>query len=124
MWGKSYLIAEDDTMTLEESLNQKLAALATLRYLSKCGSCTYQRIRTDLSGYDSQSLMRGIALAESLGGIGISIDKKKLGAVHDFSLVQIASKVKSSLTILERQLWYCASNPRSVPMDTPKAEAV
>jgi hypothetical protein len=109
-------------MTLEESLNQKLAALATLRYLSKCGSCTYQRIRADLSGYDLQSLIRGIALAESLGGIGISIDKKKLGAVYDFSLVQIASKVKSSLTILERQLWYCASNHRADA--TPTAEAV
>jgi len=103
-------------MTLEESLNQKLAAAATLRFLAMHGSTSFRDLQHELICYDRQTLMRGVVLAESLGGMCISIDKRQLGEVHDFDLVKVSHKVKQALKVLERQLWFCAQRQRAAAL--------
>lgn len=114
-------------MTFEESLNQKLAAVATLRFLATYGSTSFQDLQHELLCYDRQTLMRGVVLAESLGGMCISIDKRQLGEVNNFGLVKVSHKVKLALTILERQLWYYAQRHRAASVNVEMmstAEAV
>lgn len=91
-------------MTRDEAMKQKLAAVAILLHLATHGWDSFANLQHALPQHDRMSLLRGIVLANSAGGLVCSIEKTHLGAVADFHVAEVIKKRMEVLRVINLQI--------------------
>lgn len=96
-------------MTRDEALNQKHAAIDILRFLAGCEYAALLTVVRELPQYDRKTILRGIMLAHSMGGVVLSVDKQRFGAVDNFFVGCIRNKKDAAVNLIQCQIMAAAS---------------
>ncbi len=116
-------------LTHDEAVIQKQAAVAILEFLALHGVATFQQVQEHLPVFDEKTLLRGIAMASSKGGLCISINKRLFGLTPNFSVVDVPERTIAVIAILRREIQFAEKNaggaaPKSSRVVNPSSEVV
>jgi hypothetical protein len=91
-------------MTRDDALKQKHAAIEILRFLSTCESAAFHTLVRELPQYDRNSILRGIMLANSTGGVVLSVEKKWFGGLDNFFVGLLYDRKDAVEALIQKQI--------------------